>query len=67
MEIKVNNKAHSFEGDSKPLIEVLEACGMPLVGIAVAIDNKVVRKAAWCDTTVVDGDSIIVLQAVCGG
>ena len=50
MEIKVNNKAHSFEGDSKPLIEVLEACGMPLVGIAV-----------------VDGDSIIVLQAVCGG
>ena len=49
------------------LMSVLEACDLPQKGIAVAINNKVVRKADWPLTTVKDGDSVTVIQAVCGG
>lgn len=67
MEITVNDKARTFAGDTRPLAEVLELCALPQTGIAVAINNKVVRKAEWPLTTVKDGDSVTVIQAVCGG
>lgn len=67
MTITVNKKVHTFEGSPLPLIAVLEACEMPQRGIAVAINNKVVRKADWPHTAVKDGDCITVIQAVCGG
>lgn len=67
MEITVNNKPRTFAGESLQLMELLQACEMPQKGIAVAINNKVVRKGDWSSTEVKDGDSIMVIQAVCGG
>lgn len=67
MEITVNKKPHNFAGDSMLLVDLLKACEMPDKGIAVAINNKVVRKPLWPETSVKDGDSITVIQAVCGG
>lgn len=67
MELTVNKKKHNFPGESMLLPDVLQACEMPQKGIAVAINNKVVRKADWAATAVNDGDSITVIQAVCGG
>lgn len=67
MEITVNNKPRTFAGESLQLTELLQACEMPQKGIAVAINNKVVRKGDWPSTEVKDGDSIMVIQAVCGG
>lgn len=67
MNITVNKKVHTFEGDTMALVSVLDACDLPQKGIAVAINNKVVRKADWPVTFVNDGDSVTVIQAVCGG
>ena len=36
-------------------------------GIAVAIDGKVVPRAAWNNTALADGMRITVISAVCGG
>lgn len=67
MKITVNRKIHDFEGDSKVLLSVLEDCDLPLKGIAVALNNKVVPKEQWSAREVKDGDNITVIQAVCGG
>lgn len=67
MEITINNSPHAFEGDSVLLPAVLHACNIPDKGIAVAINNKVVRKCDWEHTTVNHGDSITLIKAVCGG
>lgn len=49
------------------LAELLRQQGIPARGIAVAIDNKVVRKDAWESTTLEEGCNITVIRAVCGG
>ena len=36
-------------------------------GIAVAVNNKVVRRAQWDTTELLDGDSVVLLTAVQGG
>lgn len=67
MEITVNKVPRVFDGVSKALPEVIAECGMPIKGIAVAINNKVVRKADWETTEVCEGDNVTIIQAVCGG
>lgn len=65
--ITVNTKQHTFDTAQVTLDKVLESCGIAPRGIAVAVNNKVVRKAHWPATAVSDGDSVMVIQAVCGG
>ena len=36
-------------------------------GIAVAVNNKVVRRADWDSRRLCAGDDILVITAVCGG
>ncbi|MDE6276891.1 MAG: sulfur carrier protein ThiS [Muribaculaceae bacterium] len=36
-------------------------------GVAVAVNDKVVRKVDWDSTFLADGDHITVITAVCGG
>lgn len=49
------------------LEEILEAQGFPKQGIAVAIENKVVPRAAWTTTYLREGAMLTVISAVCGG
>lgn len=37
------------------------------VGIAVAINNKLIPKAKWSDTVLQADDKIVLIQATCGG
>ena len=67
MNITVNRKPHTFDGAEISLVSVLESCAIPTKGIAVALNNHVVRKSDWQTTMLHDGDSITVIQAVCGG
>lgn len=67
MNITVNRKPHSFDSKEMTLAALLEACQVPEKGIAVALNNRVVRKADWPKTMVNDGDAVTVIQAVCGG
>lgn len=36
-------------------------------GVAVAVNNAVVRRADWAEKTLSDGDKVMVITAVCGG
>lgn len=67
MKITVNNKPREFQRDSIPLEELLRECDMPKTGIAVAVNNKVVRSKDRENTEIMDGDNVMVIQAVCGG
>lgn len=49
------------------LAEILESQGILLQGIAVAISNKVVPRAAWIVTYLAEGANVTVVSAVCGG
>ena len=40
---------------------------VPAKGVAVALNNKVVRKSQWDETPLKQGDRILVITAVCGG
>lgn len=67
MNITVNKTQRVLDGDSHTVASVVNACGFPSKGIAVAINGKVVRRSAWEETAIADGDSLTVIQAVCGG
>lgn len=49
------------------LAEILESQGILLQGMAVAISNKVVPRAAWTATYLAEGANVTVISAVCGG
>lgn len=67
MKIEINKKERTFDAASMTLAGVMAACGMPEKGIAVAVNNRVVRRGDWNNTYVADGDCLTVIQAVCGG
>jgi len=46
---------------------VVESISPAATGIAVAVNDEVVGRAAWTGTTVRDGDRVEVLTAVQGG
>jgi sulfur carrier protein len=47
--------------------ELLEACGAPDRGVAVAVDAEVVPRGEWESFVVVDGAQVEILTAVQGG
>ena len=49
------------------LTELLKQQGIDPVNIAIAIDNTVIPKATWSDTTVKEGADILIIKAVQGG
>lgn len=67
MNITINGKSFDFQSPSITLEQALQRCDIPKSGIAVAVNNSVVRQAAWSETILGDGDTVIVINAVCGG
>lgn len=67
MIIKVNNEIRTVDEISR-LSDVVSSdiksgCG----SIAVAVNGKIVRKENWENTTLNDGDDIIIIRAAYGG
>ena len=67
MNITLNKTEISIEADGCSLAQLLRSRGITPTGIAVAINDRVVRKADWDTTRLSDGDRITVITAVCGG
>lgn len=67
MEITVNKKVYAFDCPEMPLSGVLEACDIAPTGVAVAVNNKIIRRVDWESTIIADGDALTVITAVCGG
>ena len=63
----------TINGEGKDLDEgttvggLLRALGVPLSGIAVAVNERIVRAVSFDDHQVRDGDSIEIIRAVAGG
>ncbi len=65
MEIKVNDKPK--ETAATTLMELAAELALPETGVAMALDNKMVRREAWASTPLRAGASVIIIKAVCGG
>ena len=67
MTVYLNQKEFSTDAARLTVAEVISLNQLPPVGLAVAVNNKVVRKAEWQTTELAEGDKITVITAVCGG
>ena len=65
MNIKINNKETEVKATS--LQELATEISLPEIGVAVAVNNRMVTRADWNHTAINDGDNIVVIKAVCGG
>ena len=47
--------------------ELLRALDLPPTGIAIAVNEQVVRRASFSSHTLADGDAVEIIRAVAGG
>ncbi len=68
MRLKVNGTPKEVDADTT-LAALLDALGIEkdAKGIAVALNDTVIRKADWADKALREGDAIEVIRAVQGG
>lgn len=66
MTVTINGAPHIL-AEGCTLAALLTDHGVPVKGVAVAIDGTVVPRACWPETTVPDGAAVEVLTAVQGG
>lgn len=67
MTVYLNQKEFTTEAAALTVAELLALNNMPSTGLAVAVNNKVVRRADWPATELAQGDKVTVITAVCGG
>ncbi len=65
MKIKINDKETEVRAES--LSGLAAELSLPEKGVAVAVNNRMVPRTGWNDTTLKEGDSIVIIKAVCGG
>jgi len=66
MKACINGQEHELPGELT-LARLLEHVGAPPEGVAVAKNDRVVRRSALANEVVRDGDRIEIIQAVAGG
>ena len=67
MTIILNKQEFSSDSDSLTVAQLLSEIKSQTTGVAVAVNNKVVRKTDWASTPRAEGDTVTVITAVCGG
>jgi sulfur carrier protein len=67
MKITLNNKEETFEKNELTISELLELSNFSYKLLIVKINGKLIRKEAYGDTIVKDGDDVTVLHLVTGG
>ena len=66
MKATINGETREFP-DGTTVAAVLEDLGAPRSGIAVARNERVVRRAEYETQQITDGDTIEIIKAVAGG
>ena len=67
MNIRVNDQPSEVVADTA-LAELASSLGLgERKGVAIAINDEVVPRAAWAGRRLVDGDRVLVIQATQGG
>ena len=67
MKLEVNGERRELSLADATLAEVLAALGIEARGIAVACNDRVVRRGEFARQRVADGDRIEIVRAVAGG
>lgn len=67
MEILLNNQPKQISGQASVQQLLNEVLGEKQKGIAVAINNTVVPKAAWPQRFIKESDNILIIKATQGG
>ena len=65
MRLKVNDK--EVETGTTNLFLFSQEQDLPATGIAIAVNNRMVPRSEWDSYTLHEGDSILIIKAVCGG
>jgi sulfur carrier protein len=64
--VTVNGDPHQVDAGST-VVDVVRRWARSETGVAVAVNDTVVRRAEWPDTPIADGDRVEILTAVQGG
>ena len=65
MKLKVNDK--EVETGATTLSQFSQEQNLPTSGNAVAVNNRMIPRTEWDAFILNDGDSILIIKAVCGG
>jgi thiamine biosynthesis protein ThiS len=67
MKVKVNNRDKILPEQTNitRLLEIVSC--KDTASVAVAVNEQIIPKAQWQDRIIKEGDSIIIISAVCGG
>ena len=65
MKISINNK--EVETGATFLISLTEELALPARGVAIAVNNRMIPRTDWNKFALIEGDSIVIIQAACGG
>lgn len=65
MRFKLNGK--EGESSASTIAELLEELNLPHIGIAVALNDHIVRRADYAHTPLASGDEVEIIRAVQGG
>ena len=67
MKIILNNNEETFDRDKMTISELLELSNFSYKLLIVKVNGKLIKKDAYEDTIVKDGDDVTVLHLVTGG
>ena len=65
MRLRVNDK--EVETGASNLSLFSQEQNLQTTGIAIAVNNRMVPRREWDSYTLHEGDSILIIKAVCGG
>ena len=65
MRLRVNDK--EVETGASNLSLFFQEQNLPATGIAIAVNNRMVPRTEWDSYVLHEGDSILIIKAVCGG
>ena len=65
MQININNKA--TETQAQTVQQLVAELALPDRGVAVAIANRMVPRAAWATTAINEHDAVTIIKAAFGG
>lgn len=66
MKIQINNKETEV-ADNCTLVQLAQQLSLPDKGVAMAINNQMIPRTAWDTHMLQPNDSLVIIQAACGG
>lgn len=67
MRILVNNNEVLLDDIQTNINALIEKLELTPVGIAIAIDNKLVIRSSWNTTFLEENNNVTIIKAACGG